>query len=333
MKHEKLPALIIDAHNLFIRSYIVSPRMSKVGETIGGVTLFLQTFINIIERFSPTHVFVCWEGGGGSSWRRSIYKDYKERRRPRRLNRDEGIDEQPNDELRQMLMLAKHYLKHIPVKQFFIRDCEADDVIAYIVSRLPEEKKKLIVSTDKDFMQLISDTVQVYNPVTKVFVTPERVMDDFSSTPQNVVLARAFLGDKSDNIPGIKGVGPKWIEKNLPLLREDTEHGLPDVVEAVRNAEKKGKVHQRVLDELDALQRNFRLMNLASVHLTGEMTARIDTLLEDEDEDAYTVNRLELLRRMGKDGVANAIRTDILFREMNGLLVRSRTNRLFGDSE
>ena len=106
----------------------------------------------------------------------------------------------------------------MPITTISIDQIEADDVIAYLSSYF--KQKVIVLSTDKDFLQLVSDRVSVYSPSKKKMYTPNSLFDETGIWCENFIIYKALLGDKSDNIDGIKGIGPKTIEKNFPMLSE-----------------------------------------------------------------------------------------------------------------
>jgi 5'-3' exonuclease len=329
------PELIVDAHNLFIRGYLSSPRMSTRGETIGGITTFMQTLSNMMGLFGPSHVHLVWEGGSGSPWRRSIHPEYKNGRRPRRFNRIEDVDPNDADEYRQIAKLVKHYLSHLPVKQYAVFGCEADDMISYLCKLLPPEKKKIIVSTDRDFYQLINDKVSVYNPITKALINPEKVKTEFGASCMNVVIARCFTGDKSDNVDGIKGIGIKFIENNFPFLKEDKEYALSDIRESIEAIEekKRTKNHKKILDEFEILKRNYKLMNLSYVHLTCSHIMGLEKVLKNEDDSMFPYERIKFIKQSIKDGFDAQILGDKFFDRFSLLMLKSKKEKYYLDEE
>ena len=147
--------LLVDGMNLFIRGFVANPSMSENGFHVGGVVGFLNSLRNCIEKFKPTDIFVVWEGGG-SSRRRAIYSDYKRKSRPQKLNRFYGEDLPDTAENRnQQISMIVDLLKDTPTCQIYVPDCEADDVIGYLSKYKFSDQKKLIISSDKDFYQLL----------------------------------------------------------------------------------------------------------------------------------------------------------------------------------
>ena len=127
------PILIVDGLNFFMRHYVANPSMSDQGHHIGGIVGFLKGLWHLCDRVSPEGVVVAWEGGG-SPRRRAVLKNYKDKRRPPKFNRfyaDDIPDSagNRNDQISQIIEI----LKTVPVAQIYVADCEADDIVAYLV--------------------------------------------------------------------------------------------------------------------------------------------------------------------------------------------------------
>ena len=155
-----------------------------------------------------------------------MLKQYKEGRKPLKLNRAyEGLSAaEENENKYNQIKRTIEYINNCPVMQFMVEDVEADDVIAYICGlNSLEEKIKIIVSSDKDFIQLCNKTTILYKPKPKgqkEILNENRIVEQFSIHPNNFAIARAIDGDKSDNIDGVKGVGLKTLVKAFPELIE-----------------------------------------------------------------------------------------------------------------
>ena len=215
----KRTILIVDALNLFTRHYIAHPAMNNNGESIGGIVGFLYAIVNFTEMYKPEEIIIVWEGGG-SSRRRSIYPDYKSKRRPEKLNRQyEEIPDTVQNRNYQIMTLVEIF-KNTPVCQIYVPDCEADDVIGYISRYTYRDRRKVIISSDKDFYQLLDGNTIIYSPTWKKFVTEKEVIEKFNVSPQNFCLAKSICGDASDNIGGVPRAGFKSIASKFPQLRE-----------------------------------------------------------------------------------------------------------------
>ena len=216
--------LIIDALNMYFRAYIVDPSLSTNGQPIGGIKGFTKILQKQIRESKPDEVIICWDGQGGSQRRKAQNKGYKEGRKPIRLNREIrnlSENEEVANKVWQQTRLIE-YLNNLSIIQLMLPGVEADDIISY-VCQMPHyaDWQKVIVSSDKDFIQLCDDTTVLYRPIQKQVLNSTRIVEDYGIHPVNFAMARAIAGDKSDNLPGVGGVGLPTIAKRLPFLKEN----------------------------------------------------------------------------------------------------------------
>lgn len=297
------PILLVDSYNLFLRSYIANPAMSSQGQQIGGFVGFLTSLKLLAERLRPKRVVVVWEGGGATR-RRAIYKDYKSGRRPPKLNRyyEDDIPETPENQDHQIRLIIES-LKNVPVQQIYVPDCEADDAIGYISRYLFSEDRVVIVSSDKDLYQLIDDRVTQWSPGQKRFITAADVKEKFGVPPCNMSLVRSFIGDPSDNIPGVEGAGFKTMVKRFPALAESAALTVQDILDIAQKSEaSKLKLIQNIREQGDIIMRNWKLMHLDISNLSADQINKIRGAV-----DAYEPkkNKLALMRILVREGVQN----------------------------
>jgi DNA polymerase I len=295
--------LIIDAMNTFIRNYVMNPSLAADGAPIGGTKGFLMTMQKLVREIEPSNVIVVWDGGGGSAKRRALAKQYKDGRKPLKLNRAydgmSSIEESQNryDQMKKTI----EYLNDMPVIQFLIDDIEADDVIAYICRmQSMKGKVKIIVSMDKDFIQLCDDETMMYSPVQKEFINKKRVIEKYGIHPNNFAIARAIDGDKSDNLDGIKGAGLKTISKNLNFLLEEKSYGLDDLFKFCRTTDSDLKLYKNILTEKNKVELNYKLMQLYSPNISVQSSQHIINTVENFTP---TFNRTGVLKMMSIDGI------------------------------
>ena len=131
----------------------------------------------------------------------------------------EDLEEEDDAKVSQITRVIQ-YLKCLPVKMGMIDKAEADDMIAYLSRRLPEEygSSVMIVSSDKDYIQLVNKKVTLYRPVNKVFFDAEKVQDEFGIPVENFIIYKTLLGDQSDQVAGVKGLVLKPCLKDSPNL-------------------------------------------------------------------------------------------------------------------
>lgn len=147
----------------------------------------------------------------------------------------DSVEDESNSQIDQITRIAQ-YLKTLPVKTVQIDKVEADDVIAYVGEKLSHDKnnKIFIVSSDKDYLQLAKENLIIYRPIEKKYYTPSTVEEQFGCPAENFILYKLLMGDSSDKIEGVKGLGPKKLYKYFPELKNK---GL-DLEELLNIAEK-----------------------------------------------------------------------------------------------
>jgi DNA polymerase-1 len=257
--------IIIDALNMFLRSYVISPHLDKRGWPVGGTIGFLKSLQKVARDFSADEIIVAWDGHEGSQRRRSMNKDYKGGRKPVRFN--SRMVEIPEDKEEankgyQQVRLME-YLNEMPVIQLVADFTEADDIIALVINHERYKGwRKTIISSDKDFFQLCRPDVQIYRPIQKKIVTEESVIDEFKIHPNNFALARAIVGDSSDNLPGIKGAGLKTVAKRFPWLIREEEFTAADIIRDCAMQGKKLKIHENIESNEKLIKDNYAIMQL-----------------------------------------------------------------------
>ena len=303
MENTNKTILIVDALNLFTRHYVAHPALNGNGGHVGGIVGFLYSVIPLVERYSPNEVVVVWEGGG-STRRRAIYSEYKSKRRPQKLNRyyEKDIPDTVENRNYQIATLV-HLLGFLPILQLYVPDCEADDVIGYISKYAFKDKRKVIVSSDRDFYQLLDDKTIIYSPTWKKLVTFKEVQEKFGISPENFCLAKSICGDPSDNIAGVKGVGFKTLAKRFPSLRETNSADLSAIIDICNINISEGskiKAYQEIVSSEDIIRRNWKLIYLDTVNLSASQIQKINYLI-----DTFTVsrNKIHMMRALIKEGI------------------------------
>ena len=295
------PILLIDAMNCFIRSYVCCPAMSTQGHHMGGVVGFLNSFRKIIDDMYPSQIYVIWEGGGNSR-RRALFSEYKSRRKPPRLNRfyeDDIPDSAENQQFQIKALIA--LLDYLPVCQLYVSDSEADDVVGYLCRHNFHGLEKIILSSDKDFYQLLDGSTRIYSFTSKKFVTEADVFEEYGITAQNFCLAKVLNGDSSDSIPGIKGIGFKTAIKRFPVLGEPGDATISDLI-AVCEEKKDGnvKAYKNVLENVDVLKRNWRLMYLDTLNLSADQIKKLNYQL---DQYSSNTNKFAFMKKTIDEGI------------------------------
>ena len=296
--------IIIDALNMFLRSYVISPHLNKKGWPVGGTIGFLKSLQKVARDFDADEVIIAWDGHEGSARRRSMNKDYKGGRKPVRFNRRmvelPPEKEEANKGFQQVRLME--YLNEMPVIQLVADFTEADDIIALVINH-PRyaDWKKTIISSDKDFFQLCREDVQIYRPIQKKIVTKQSIIDDFKIHPNNFALARAIEGDKSDNLPGIKGAGLKTIAKRFPYLVKEDEYVVADIIRDCAMQGKKLKIHENIESNEKLIKDNYAIMQLQHPNIRPMNRELIKKAIIDFEP---TFNKIKFTQMLFEDDAA-----------------------------
>jgi len=314
--------LLIDQLNLFFRSYIVDPSLSTNGQPIGGLKGVIKALQKIIREAKPDEIIICWDGRGGSTKRKIINKNYKEGRKPPRLNRGDRILTESEERTNKVWQLQRltEYFNEMPLIQFMFDGVEADDVIAYLAKhKYYEDWQKVIVSSDKDFFQLLDTTTVLYRPVQKQVLNMKTLIKKHNIHPNNFALARAMVGDKSDNLEGVGNIGLATAYKRFPFLLDEKPATLTEVLDYSKEQlkEKKLKAYENIINNADILKRNYKMMQLYAPIL--DINAK-KILRETVQGAKISFNKTEIIKMMTQDGFGE-VNFNELFVHFNKIVV------------
>ena len=311
--------VIIDALNMFLRSYVISPHLNKKGYPVGGTIGFLKSLQKVSRDFNANEVIIAWDGHEGSQRKRSMNKDYKGGRKPVRFNRrmiDLPEEEEAANKGYQQVRLME-YLNQMPVIQLIADYTEADDIIAHVVqSDYYDGWNKIIVSSDKDFFQLCDDDVSVYRPIQKKTLNKQSILEEFQIHPKNFALARAIVGDKSDNLPGVKGAGLKTVAKRFPYLIREDVYEVSDIIRDCAMQGKKMKIHESIGNSEQLVKDNYKIMQLYYPNIRPLNRAMIDKSLKDFEP---FFNKIKFTQMLFEDDAGHLNFNDLqtVFRRIN----------------
>lgn len=309
--------LIIDGSNVSVQSFIVNPTLSaKTGAPIGMIVGVLKTLQKLSREMKPDRIIIVWDGPKGSTKRKAIFKEYKDGRAPIRRNYElpPGMTE---DDLKanrywQMDRLIQ-YVENLGISQYAIEQVEADDVMSYLVQllKLDPNNIPIIVSTDKDFMQLCTDNVLLYRQSKEIFLNSKRIIDEYQIHPRNMAIARALIGDKSDNLDGVSGVGFKTAAKRFECLIEDKDVFLDDIKALCEERKDQQKIYSDILSNFELVERNYKIMQLYEPMLSIQDKQLIKNTLEN-GENSLHESKFELMRM--EDGFGEINFRDLILR-------------------
>ena len=275
--------LLIDGLNTFIRVFSAIPTTNEDGIHIGGIVGFLRSIGYTINMVRPTRTVIVFDGKGGSNRRRKIFPEYKMGRKMSvRLNRTTGVSLTREDEHKMMIAQLNRvieYLECLPLTITNVENVEADDVIGYCAKHLFKDKVT-IMSTDKDFLQLVDNRIKVYSPTKKLMYDEERIKNEYGIDAKNFLLYRILDGDKSDGIPGIKGAGLKTLLKVFPYLESPHQFTIEDIMKSSDANKDKYKICETIVKEKDQMFLNKKLMDLTDGVMSGNSRLRVKNQMD-----------------------------------------------------
>mgnify|MGYP003292374362 CR=1 FL=1 len=242
--------ILIDGNNILFRSYYATAYNGNTMKNSKGFpTNALYGLVNMMNKIiaeeNPTHVMVAFDKG--KTFRHDKYDTYKD-----------GRSETP-DELKLQFPKAKELVEAMGINYFEIDNYEADDIIGTFAKKCNnnEDFNAVIISSDKDLLQLITDEVEVklLKQVGNIRMTKEEFINTYGIEPPRMVDLKALMGDSSDNIPGVKGIGEKTA---ISLLKEyGTLDNLYNNIDTV-----KGKVKDKLIADKDSAYMSYDLATI-----------------------------------------------------------------------
>ena len=304
--------VLVDGNNLLFRSYYATAYQGNFMKNSKGFpTNALYGFVNMINKIindeEPSYMLVAFDKG--KTFRHDKYEDYKA-----------GRIKMP-DELKEQFPIAKKILENMGIKWFEIDNYEADDIVGTIASMIDKSSlyEGLIVSSDKDLLQLISDKVvmKLLKSKDHIMMTKKTFFENYGLTPDKMIDIKALQGDASDNIPGVKGIGEKTALKLLQDFGslEDVYNNLPYI---------KGSVATKLIN---GREKAFESKDLVTIYkevplgFNIEDTKILDGNLEGlkrlyEDLEFYSFLKNMKVQRKKEDIVINEIKS---ISELNSL--------------
>ena len=305
--------LIVDGLNLYLRAFAVNGALNDNGVPVGGLTGFLRSLAYAIREVNPTRVIIAYDGQGGSQRRRKIHPEYKANRKPgKRITRWDAFKNATEEKDAMKIQFSRliEYLDFLPINVISIDRIEADDTIAYIAHTLLDEDVT-ILSADQDFLQLVNERITVWSPTKKKFYTPRMVEADYGVPAHNFLMYKVLMGDKSDNIEGVKGLGPKKLPKIVPDLLTQTTLDLDFILEHAGKGEE--PMHKKISESETQLRLNEELMDLKNPPISGELKLQIARLIE---APINLLSQNDFIMMYSDDQLGNAIKTpDLWLRE------------------
>ena len=295
--------LIVDSMNTFIRSFAMLQAINPQGHHTGGLVGFLRSLGFLTRTIDPTRIICVFDGQASSASRKNINPDYKATRNIKRITNWELFDDK-DDEYASMTMQMHRlveYLQCLPTTLISIDKVEADDTISYLAQKFAANGKKVtIVSSDKDFLQIVNDNIEVFSPIKKKTYQKKDILEEIGVLPENYLIMKALLGDNSDNLSGIKGLGPKTLIKEFAGLVTDPSFELEDIQKICEEKLQTKKIFAQILYDWEKVKINYELMNLFEPRL-GDY--EIFHILEKIKEPTPTLQVVTFLSMLESDQI------------------------------
>lgn len=358
--------LLIDGSNILKLSQ-KDQTISSNGKPTGGIFQFLLQIKMMLQKYSFTHVYVMWDGERSGQLRYNLYTDYKANRDDKHFN-EEGLSDYMKqfnaimqrrmDWVRKKQDPAKlaeknkekeifywqrdiliESLEELYIRQLMCDEVEADDFIAYYVKNRQPNERIVIMSTDRDLSQLISENVILYMQDKKKFINIKNHKEEMGYDYHNVALKKIICGDVSDNIKGIKGVGETTLFKNIPEL-VDRECTLEEVIshakqindDRIQNKKKPLKWAENIVNKVtEGIQgENIYEINKAIIDLKNPlMSDEGKELLKSVSYQPLSTDRsfenlYKILYNVGIDEFRNETRFSNFFADFQSLIDREK---------
>ena len=300
--------LIVDGLNLFLRNFAVLNYINTDGTHIGGLGGFLRSLGSLVKQLKPTSIYVVFDGVGSSVNRKNLLPEYKSGRNVLRVNKVSfSSQEKENESKTNQIIHLIHYLQCLPIKILSLDGVEADDIIAYLSKELTINKKNktYIVSADNDFLQLVDENILMYRSVEKEFVTPQTVKQKYGVYPYNFLLYKTLMGDSSDKVGGVKGLGKGKFDKLFPEVLKSEKLTLDHIYDICAQKFKEHVIYCRALENFDNLRKAYKIMDLSNPMLDNQEK---DYILEQVKESPYELNIETFLKFYNQDGLGNILK-------------------------
>ena len=241
--------LIIDAFGILYRYHFIflkRPLLNSKGQNVSSINGFMRTYFSLINTYPAEYVAIALDSSR-KTFRNEIYKEYKENR------------ESMPDDLRSQIPILYNLIDALGISRIVLDNYEADDIVGTIAEKNKKENiKTIIYSPDKDILQLVCDDVRVVasNKDNELMeYDAEAVKEKRGVYPNQIIDLLALMGDASDNIPGVKGVGEKTA---LKLLEEyKSLDGIYENIDSI-----KGKIQEKLLESKDMAYMSYKLATI-----------------------------------------------------------------------
>jgi len=254
----KQPFILVDGSSYLFRAYYAPPHLTNsAGEPTGAIYGVVNMLRSLLKQFEPTHMAVVFDAKG-TTFRNDMYEAYKANRPPM------------PDDLRSQIEPLHNIIRAMGLPLISVAGVEADDVIGTLAQQAAAEGRTCLISTgDKDMAQLVNEHVILINTMTNTVLDEEAVPEKYGVRPDQMIDFLALMGDSSDNIPGLPGVGEKTA---LAMLQ-----GMGSIAAMLENPDKLAELNFRGAKSMPAKIREHEEILLLSQQLA---TIKLDVAMD-----------------------------------------------------
>lgn len=277
-EQKKQTVLIIDFMNLFYRSYLAVKVFDYNDYHCGGIVGTLNSLKSVVKQFVPDKIYICNEGKDSAKQRQKINEHYKAGRKGSRqspFKENEYIKELPEESFQRQLAEVTQLIRYLPVYNLEEEGLEADDLISFLC-KFHSNEYKIISSVDRDFYQLINDNTICYNPLSKKYINTTYLLSAYKIHPLNFSQSRAFFGDSSDNLDGIRGIKEKTFVKLFPFVNEEKEFSLDYFFQYADEHKSLSEKYKTILNNKKLIEDNYEIMELRTNRKSHNVTNLIN---------------------------------------------------------
>lgn len=282
--------------------------MSTHGYHMGGFVGFFNAISELAMRFNPREIIVVWGDLSGHEKHHQEIKKSKGGLPRQNLNRFYGEDIPDSSQNRnEQIKKSVAAMKNLPIKQIYVPEFRVDIAIAALIDLLDEKFAKannyVIVSSNKNLYQLITERIGVWSPGKKQVINSLVCLRDYFVSPTNFCLARAIAGDSSHGIIGIPSFGFKRVSKVLPQMALEVPFLYSELLAMVSDESSTGTKLEIIREHLELIKNNVQSTDLNSRHSTS-VENKIQ-LVYDSDRGQGKANKIELYRQFSKEGLTS----------------------------
>jgi len=294
--------MIVDSLNVFISAFSMIQHVNYFGNHIGGLSGFLRSLGAQINAVKPTRVILVFDGKGSSTNKKYIYPEYKANRGITRITNWDVFENQQeeSDAIKNQIVRLVDYLKCLPVDMVSVDKVEADDVIGYLCKQF--ENEVVIVSTDRDYLQLVNDRIAVYSPKKKIYLDSHAVKKEYGVSPINFLNQKVVIGDKGDNVPGVKGIAAKTFSKMFPEMIQERAFSIEEMIKKCEG--EKGNKYKDIFNFKHQILINEKLMNLLEPNISEQDQKYLQSVISNPNK---SLNTMEFITLYNEDSLGASI--------------------------